>query len=151
MVSIGFEPWTAGRKAPTDPLGKIYLFVLKIGPFITTKFLIQLIENKISWWMDSNCGSLVSEATALPTEPQPLRINQHFCLFLILKNARNVMTEKEFWAQEGKAKSKIKKEREKEWVPLLLTTTVGFWPPDGHLESVDKMGWEMIMDFLQYS
>ena len=48
MVSIGFEPWTAGRKALTDPLGKIYLFVLKIGPFITTKFLIQLIENKIS-------------------------------------------------------------------------------------------------------
>ena len=41
MVSIGFEPWTAGRKALTDPLGKIYLFVLKIGPFITTKFLIQ--------------------------------------------------------------------------------------------------------------
>ena len=24
------------------------------------------------WWLDSNCGPLVFEATALPTEPQPL-------------------------------------------------------------------------------
>ena len=35
--------------------------------------LIQLIVNKIWRWLeDSNCGSLVLEATTLPTEPQPL-------------------------------------------------------------------------------
>ena len=27
---------------------------------------------KFCWWLDWKCGSLVSEATALPTEPQPL-------------------------------------------------------------------------------
>ena len=133
MVSIGFEPWTAGRKALTDPLGKIYLFVLKIGPFITTKFLIQLIENKISWWMDSNCGSLVSEATALPTEPQPLHINQHFCIFLILKNARNVMTEKGILSTGRKSK-KQNKERKRKGVSSVVDDDDGgilttWWPP----------------------
>ena len=32
----------------------------------------QLIVNKICRWLDLNHGSLVSEATALPTVPQPL-------------------------------------------------------------------------------
>ena len=41
--------------------------------FFTFVLSIQLkAENKISKWMDPNCGSLVSQATALPTEPQPL-------------------------------------------------------------------------------
>ena len=31
--------------------------------------------NKICRWLDSNHGPLVSEATALPTEPQPLPTN----------------------------------------------------------------------------
>ena len=38
--------------------------------FFTFVFLIQLIKNKICQWLDLNHGSLVLEATALPTEPQ---------------------------------------------------------------------------------
>ena len=63
--------------------------------------------------MDSNCGSLVSEATALPTEPQPLHINQHFCIFLILKNARNVMTEKGILSTGRKSKKQNKERKRK--------------------------------------
>ena len=29
-------------------------------------------KHKYFWWLDLNCGPLVSESTALPTEPQPL-------------------------------------------------------------------------------
>ena len=32
----------------------------------------QMFCNKVSRWQDSNHGPLVSEGTALPTEPQPL-------------------------------------------------------------------------------
>ena len=50
------------------------------GPFIDSFFFnfifsIQLIVNTwiiIRQWLDSNLGPLVSEATAPPTEPQPL-------------------------------------------------------------------------------
>ena len=56
---------------------------LKNGPFpasfsLFSSFNTQLTVNKCSipinfwWWLDSNRGPLVSEATALPTEPQPL-------------------------------------------------------------------------------
>ena len=56
-------------------------FLKKIRPFPASfyfifVFSIQLIINKCSikfcWWLESNRGSLVSKATALPTEPQPL-------------------------------------------------------------------------------
>ena len=40
--------------------------------FLTFVFLIQFIVNKICRWLDSNSGSLALEATAPPTEPQPL-------------------------------------------------------------------------------
>ena len=30
------------------------------------------VQYKYFWWLDLNCGPLVSELTALPTEPQPL-------------------------------------------------------------------------------
>ena len=40
--------------------------------FFIFDFSILLIENKISLWLDSDLGSLVSEATTLPTEPHPL-------------------------------------------------------------------------------
>ena len=43
--------------------------------FFIFVFLIQLTEYskyKVCLWMDSNRGPLVSEATALPSEPQPL-------------------------------------------------------------------------------
>ena len=33
-----------------------------------------MIYIKVCWWLDSNCRSLVLEATALPTEPPPLSI-----------------------------------------------------------------------------
>ena len=42
---------------------------------------IQLVVNKVCWWLDSNLGSLVSEATALPTEPKPRPVINIFCVF----------------------------------------------------------------------
>ena len=42
-------------------------------------------------WLDSNCGPLVSEATALPTEPQPLPNIIVTCVFL--ENDENKITE----------------------------------------------------------
>ena len=33
--------------------------------------------NKFCQWLESNRGPLVSKATALPTEPQPLPYNDH--------------------------------------------------------------------------
>ena len=45
------------------------------GLFFIFVFSTQLLMNnftKFRRWLDSNCGPLVSEATALPTEPQPL-------------------------------------------------------------------------------
>ena len=35
-------------------------------------FLIQLTSKKICWWLDTNPRHLMSEATTLPTKPQPL-------------------------------------------------------------------------------
>ena len=35
----------------------------------------QMFHIKACWWLDLNRGPLVSEATALPTEPQPLPIS----------------------------------------------------------------------------
>ena len=39
---------------------------------ITSIYCLTHYSNKIAKWLDSNRGSLVSEATALPTAPQPL-------------------------------------------------------------------------------
>ena len=48
--------------------------------FFIIVFSIQLIVNKICLWLDSNHGSLVSEATTLPTEPpsSPI-VSECFC------------------------------------------------------------------------
>ena len=40
-------------------------------------FSIQFTVNKICWWLDSNCWSLGTQATALPTAPQPLYQLRH--------------------------------------------------------------------------
>ena len=46
------------------PLPVSFPFILVVS--------IQFMVNKIYRWLDSNCGSLVTEATTLPTAPQPL-------------------------------------------------------------------------------
>lgn len=52
----------------------------KIGPlFHFFVFSIQSTENKISHSLDSNCGPLVSGATALPNEAQS--VSQKFSFF----------------------------------------------------------------------
>ena len=48
------------------PLPVSFPFILVVS--------IQLMVNKIYRWLDSNCGSLVTEATTLPAEPQPLAL-----------------------------------------------------------------------------
>ena len=47
------------------------------APFTLFSSFLQTVNrkywfNKSCWWLDSNGGPLVTEATALPTEPQPL-------------------------------------------------------------------------------
>ena len=39
--------------------------------FVCSK--VNMLIIKFCWWLDSNLGPLVLEASALPTEPQPLR------------------------------------------------------------------------------
>ena len=72
---------------------KIASIVLKVGPFLVTfffifvfsiQFIIQLKFSKQNCHrLDSNRGSLASEATALPTAPQPLP-NCFISLFIFL-------------------------------------------------------------------
>ena len=44
---------------------------------------------KVCLWLDSNRGPLASEATALPTEPQPLPLNIFCCCLIILRRRRH--------------------------------------------------------------
>ena len=46
----------------------LFLFIV----VFSIQFLLQLMVNKICWWLDSNHGSLMVEGTILPTESQPL-------------------------------------------------------------------------------
>ena len=49
-------------------------FPASFSLFSSFQYSWQWIFNiKFCWWLDSNRGPLESEATALPTEPQPLR------------------------------------------------------------------------------
>ena len=45
----------------------------------STQFTVNKCSIKVCRWLDSNWGSLESEATTLPTEPQPLPIAWIFC------------------------------------------------------------------------
>ena len=60
------------------------------GPFpasFSFLFIFSIsISNKLCRWLDSNCWPLVSEATAQPTEPQPLP----YGAFLCTKSALNL-------------------------------------------------------------
>ena len=64
--------------------------------FFILVFLIYLTENNVQCifclWLDSNRGPLVSELTALPSEPQPLPKNSH--LFVACIKAVNVVVAK---------------------------------------------------------
>ena len=69
--------------------------------FFILIFSIQLIVNicslKFCQWPDLNCRPLVSEATVLPTEPQPLAVNQvrfllRFCSYLCERDFHFVLT-----------------------------------------------------------
>ena len=68
----------------------IYFSKKNFGPFPASFFFIfvfstelfnTVYRNKICRWLDSNRGSLVSEATALPIEPQSLSKN-YFSYFI---------------------------------------------------------------------
>ena len=48
----------------------------------------QMFYIKICWWLDSNQGSPSSEATTLPTEPQPLPM---MVLFGVHTNRENML------------------------------------------------------------
>ena len=65
-----------------DVLGGIIFFKCTISGlfFFIFVFSIQLTVNNVQYKvrrrLDSNCGPLVLEATALPTEPQPLPLSE---------------------------------------------------------------------------
>ena len=72
--------------------------------FFIYVFLVQLTLNNVQytfcWWLDSNRGSLVLEATALPTVPQPLH------------NFENWLR----WNQTRDCERESERERMSEWV-----------------------------------
>ena len=45
------------------------------------QWTVNMFNLKFCWWQDLNCGPLVLEATALPTEPQPLPFKSTSCTF----------------------------------------------------------------------
>ena len=58
--------------------------------------------NKICRWLESNRGPLVSKASALPTEPQPLpkvlqSLPNHFRLFSIFTNQWQIIVSNKSW------------------------------------------------------
>ena len=60
------------------------LFFLKVGHYFrlfNTVASTQMFHIKVCRWLDSNRGPLVSEATALPTEPQPLSLSSYTANF----------------------------------------------------------------------
>ena len=59
---------------------------------------------KICRWLDSSCGSVVLEATALPTEPQPLTVRLYF-----------MFTQSSCW-KNGQWKSWMGFERKTSWI-----------------------------------
>ena len=68
--------------------------LLKSAYFLNFVFSIQFILN--NWinfcrWLDSNGGPLVSEATALPTKPQPLPSGQSYnCSMIVNYDSRGI-------------------------------------------------------------
>ena len=64
IASTSLVPWLCSDKNLFHSIGLFFRHFIAV--------LIQLSANKICQWLDSNCGSLVLEATALPTEPPPL-------------------------------------------------------------------------------
>ena len=69
-----------------------------------TVYRKQVFNMKVCLWLDSNCGPLVSEATALPTEPQPLPLNVKFYLVDGSKRHHENCDEK---VSDGEAKDEI--------------------------------------------
>ena len=74
-------------------LSKFYNFFLVMRhsrPLSSFSFrLLNSVVSKemdyIWWWLDSNCGTLVSEAPALPTIPQPSHLFTTFLVFFVKK------------------------------------------------------------------
>ena len=84
MECLGFKPGAAGWQVQTKPRSygghpikmfrctSVHIFLFLDGPISDNFSLFCLLNTVDCRCLDSNCGSLVSEATALPTEAQPL-------------------------------------------------------------------------------
>ena len=76
---VAFKSNRLSTKLHARNMGARYI-LFKNGPFpasfslfLSFQYSLQLtMFNIIFKWLDLNCGTLVSEATTLPTEPQPL-------------------------------------------------------------------------------
>ena len=94
-LSLGHQcSWTlapANRRSPSysssTKTGRIWVRTLFFkwaipGLFFVYFCLFNTVDSayKFCQWPDSNCGPLVSEATALPTAPQPLPKSVHCCI-----------------------------------------------------------------------
>ena len=62
-----FQPNMYQKKIFNQPFPASFFFI-----FVFSIQLTVICSIKFCRWLDSNCGTLGSEATALPTEPQPL-------------------------------------------------------------------------------
>ena len=69
----------------------VFIFFLKMGNFRPLFLYFSLFNDSWQWinifcrWLDSNRRSLVSEATILPTKPQPRPWFVSFCQFVTYK------------------------------------------------------------------
>ena len=86
-----------------------FIFIFSI-PLTVNQF-----SSKIRWWLDSNHRPLVSEATALPTETQPLPMNKP-CGHLVPLSARPSLSGSlhDSWIASLLREREREREREKE-------------------------------------
>ena len=71
------------------PFPASFFFISSFQYTVDSKQMFNI--NKFCQWLDSNRGPLVSEATALPTEPQPLPNLYELCLLLYLYTSEQAL------------------------------------------------------------
>ena len=90
-LNLGLQDGRHRRNHGATAAAPIWSNFLKNGPFPASYLYFHLfntVDNKqmfyikVCRWLDSNRGPLVSDVTALPTEPQPLPKRSKFLIFL---------------------------------------------------------------------
>ena len=77
-------------------LNKPFLASFSYYCLFNTVDIILMFNIKVCMWLDSNCGPLLLEATALPTEPQPLPMTAPLCSIFLHKEIKYLVNESSF-------------------------------------------------------